>query len=140
MPGPSKWICPATAAGFGYASTVNVGSSGTLQLTGGANTGADTTYFNNLNVTGTGTLTKTGASSPENIINTNGGVKDFQGTINIQQGILGNNGTAWAAAQGAIDLNIATNAFFDLRFFFWGGLAELHGWYRPFPASRTRGR
>jgi autotransporter-associated beta strand protein len=92
---------------------LKVEANGILQLHTGTNTGADSTFVRNGAITGSGTITKTGTGYLGLIVSV--GVKDFTGFIDIQQGILGNNGSGWAAGAGLMDLNIAADAMFDMR-------------------------
>jgi autotransporter-associated beta strand protein len=95
------------------------GTPGNLELLSGSNTVADTTGLDgNAKFTGTGTLTKTGTGYVGLFFDgsaSNEGVKNFAGLIDIQQGILGNNSPGWGSGPGAMDLNIAAGAFFDMR-------------------------
>ena len=94
--------------------TFAIGASGTLEVAGGTNTGVDNKGFEQNSVfTGTGTITKTGIGYFGLFVPV--GFKDFAGLIDIQQGVLGNNSAGWGSGPGAMDLNIATGAFLDMR-------------------------
>jgi autotransporter-associated beta strand protein len=92
-----------------------ISASANLEILSGTTTGPDTTYFaSGISFTGAGTIIKTGTGYV-GLGPSAGGVKDFAGLIDIQQGILANHGTAWSTGAGAMDLNIAASAMFDMR-------------------------
>jgi autotransporter-associated beta strand protein len=96
-------------------STIAVQADGTLNLHSGTDTGADSTFFNQGTITGNGTITKTGVGYIGFILNGTSGVNGFTGLIDVQEGTLANNGSAWGSGAGLMDMNIASGAQFDLR-------------------------
>lgn len=93
----------------------DVGSGGTLELN---NSGAETNYLTHCVLlaagtlfTGSGTITKTGTG----IVDIFGGapINDFTGLVDVKEGILADQSGSWMA--GAMSLNVAAGAFFDLR-------------------------
>ena len=109
----------ARASGISNLGAFISAASATLDIHSGANAGVDTSGLDgNASFTGTGTITKTGAGYIGLFFDgsaANEGVKNFAGLIDIQQGALGNNSPGWGAGAGAMDLNIAAGALFDMR-------------------------
>ncbi len=98
---------------------VNLGTvtvTGTLELFAPNGTiGNPTLFIGGTNIVGTGTITKTGAGYAD-FWNGNGvsSLKNFAGLVDIQAGFLSNQ-SDWDSSAGSMSLNVASNAFFDLR-------------------------
>ena len=93
----------------------DVGSGGTLELN---NSGAETNYLTRCVLlaagtlfTGSGTITKTGTGIID--IFDGASINDFTGLFDVKEGILADQSGSWMA--GAMSLNVAAGAFFDLR-------------------------
>lgn len=96
--------------------TLNVNASGTLELydNAAANYGATALFSAGTALTGAGIITKTGTGIVDLWNNTV--IKNFTGLIDIQQGVLANQTSSdWSTSAGAMSLNVASGAYFDLR-------------------------
>jgi autotransporter-associated beta strand protein len=109
----------ARSGGISNLGAFTSGASGNLEIHSGSNAGVDSSGLDgNASFTGTGTITKTGTGYLGLFFNgsaSNEGVKNFAGLIDIQEGALGNNSPGWGSGAGAMDLNIAAGALFDMR-------------------------